>query len=86
MGGKVTTIRIPQEQGQERVYYALDVNVVVVAVYSPKVGDWTAYVGAVAGENHEREWEGVARHGSKLSPKVAAVLFPGLAEQYQWRD
>lgn len=56
-------------------YRALDCRVLAVAVKG-NVDDWAAYIGAVAGENHEEEWKNVAAHGTKLSQEVAELLFP----------
>ena len=67
-----------------KTYMALDRQVVAVAVEGA-VGDWSAYIGAVSSENHEREWEEVARSGSKLPRRVAEVLFPQWASRFEWR-
>lgn len=39
-------------------------------------GAWNAYIDAVPGENHDREWEEVKSHGAKLPEQVARSLFP----------
>jgi hypothetical protein len=54
---------------------ALDYRVIVVAKEGG-VRDWSAYIGAVPGDCHDKEWEDVAAHGSKLPEKIARVLFP----------
>lgn len=56
-------------------WMALDMRVLVVA-REGGIRDWAAYIGAVPGEDHDLEWEEVARHGSKLSEELARVLFP----------
>jgi hypothetical protein len=56
-------------------YKALDKQVLAVAVEG-EVGDWSAYIGAVEGRNHEQEFEEVAKHGTKLHRKIAELLFP----------
>lgn len=66
-------------------WIALDSRVIAVAVEG-EVGDWAAYIGAVAGKNHEEEWKLVAERGTKLPRKVAEVLFPDFAEKFVWRD
>lgn len=38
--------------------------------------DWSVYIDAVMGMNHEDEMEEVLRFGSKLPVEVAHVLFP----------
>lgn len=71
---------------------ALDSKVIVVASVTmfPKgskiAGEWAAYIGAVAGERHSEEWQGVLEHGSKLPYKVAALLFPEFDKKYRWRN
>ena len=57
----------------------LDARVIVVAVEG-HVGDWAAYIGAVEGENHEKEWLEVEEYGSKLPREVAEVLFPSFKD------
>ena len=63
-------------------YTALANRVIVVAVreYNDKdeLFDWTAYIDSVPGQNHELEYQEVARTGAKLSEHIAAVLFPHL--------
>lgn len=63
---------------------ALDINVVVVAKEG-STGDWSAYIGAVRGDSHEREWRRVMTDGSKLPQNVAEVIFPDFAKQFEWR-
>jgi hypothetical protein len=66
-------------------WFALDRRVLVVAVEG-EVKDWSAYIGAVEGQNHSVEiWE-VARHGTKLPYKVAKVLFPMVDFGLKWRS
>jgi len=43
-----------------------------------------AYIDAVPGENHEREWMEVMREGSKLPKEVAEMLFPDFKD-LRWR-
>jgi len=62
-------------------YTALASRVIVVAVAnydSDVLFDWTAYIDSVPGQNHELEYQEVARTGAKLSEHIAAVLFPHL--------
>ena len=63
---------------------ALDIHVLVVASEG-YCGDWAAYIGAVDGDSHDFEWQEVLDHGSKLSEKVAEVLFPDFAKEFSWR-
>ena len=65
-------------------WVALDCRVLAVASEG-YFGDWSAYIGAVAGLNHDKEWKDVLDHGAKLSEEVAKILFPDFAEKYTWR-
>lgn len=65
-------------------YRDLDSRVLAVAVEGA-VEDWSAYVGAVNGKNHDEEYEEVASNGSKLPQKIAELLFPDWAEKLVWR-
>jgi hypothetical protein len=67
-------------------YRILDKQVIAVASATPEVGDWAAYIGAVAGKNHEEEWEEVRDNGSKLSHDIARILFPHFDKKFHWRD
>jgi len=73
---------VPKERKVD--WKPLDRRVIAVAVEG-YAGDWTAYIGAVAGENHEKEWRDVAEHGSKLRKEVAEAIFPHFAKQFVWR-
>jgi hypothetical protein len=48
-------------------------------------GDWSVYVDAVPGYNHDCEWDSVAANGDKQSKEIACVLFPYL-EQKPYRE
>ena len=64
-------------------YTALSSKVLVVCVDSGR--DWAAYCDAVPGYNHEEELEQVSRTGSKISPRIAEILFPRMdIEKYRW--
>jgi len=63
----------------------LATRVLVVASVNTSVKDWSAYIDAVPGENHENEWEEVARFGAKISQEMATLLFPELEKLYCWR-
>jgi hypothetical protein len=65
-------------------YRALDSKVLAVAVQGGHPLEWTAYIGAVPGENHRAEYEKVYRHGTKLDEKVAKVIFPDFATEDQY--
>jgi hypothetical protein len=60
-------------------------RVVAVATLGA-VGDWSAYVDAVPGKNHEAEADDVAGRGDKLPQDLAEFLFPDLAKEYEWRE
>ena len=70
---------------EKRVRYVpLDTCVLAVAVEG-EVKDWAAYVGATMGDSHEREFQDVARRGTKLPYGVARVLFPDFDRDFIWR-
>ena len=64
-------------------YRALDRRVLAIAVEGA-VGDWAAYIGAVPGDNHEREYHLIMSNGTKLPENVAKLLFPGWVRM-RWR-
>ena len=66
-------------------YKALDVKVLAVATVD-EMEDWAAYIGAVAGKNHDKEAPEVARSGSKLPRELAELIFPNQALNYMWRE
>lgn len=66
-------------------YRALANRVLVVAVTNEHVGDWAAYIDAVDGHDHDKEYEEVARTGNKLPKAIAEYLFPQIAFGYSWR-
>jgi len=65
-------------------YVALASKVLAVAVEGG-IGDWAAYVGAVPGIDHDREWQDVKEHGTKLPQTIAEILFPKWKNTYVWR-
>jgi len=67
-------------------YRALDSKVLAVAVEG-YVSDWSAYIGAVRGDNHDKEYLDVAEHGNKLPEKIARAIFPYEPwKSLVWRD
>ena len=46
----------------------------VLAVLSRRHDGWCVYVGAVQGQNHDREWAGVAEAGDKQNEPVARAI------------
>ena len=66
-------------------YTALDMHVLAVAVEG-EVKDWAAYIGAVEGNDHKREYQIIARHGTKLDYKIARLLFPDFDRRLAWRN
>ena len=70
---------------REISYRALANDVLVVAKQGGRGDDWAAYIGAVPGHDHEREWRHVFERGAKLPYDFAKVLFPGFDEKYEWR-
>ena len=78
---------VPGDSMTEEIFYrALDSKVLAIAVINPAVGDWSAYIGAVPGMNHEQEKTEVARTGNKLDQNIARLIFPDIAARYKWRD
>lgn len=67
-------------------YRALDSKVIVVASAQEPIEEWSAYIGAVPGEDHDTEYMEVKRYGSKLPHNLAALMFPNFEEKYRWRD
>lgn len=68
------------------ITHALGCRVLAVAVVDDQINDWSAYIDAVPGQNHEKEKGEVARKGDKLSLEIARYLFPHYARNYKWRD
>lgn len=50
----------------------------VLAVLSRRAEGWCVYVGAVAGENHDKEWPQVALEGDKQEETVARAIVAAL--------
>lgn len=46
----------------------------VLVVLCRREDGWCAYVGAVRGDNHAREWQGVLSSGNKLKQEVAEAI------------
>jgi len=74
------------EKESEVDYVTLDTHVIAAAKTSPWVEEWTAYIGAVAGINHSKEYVQVLMNGTKLPKRIAEMLFPQFAEKYYWRE
>lgn len=69
--------------------FTLATKVLAVAVINKrndtgKLFDWTAYIDAVPGQNHEEEYMDVARVGDKLPKEIGIILFPNL-DSNKWR-
>jgi len=68
-------------EGRKAIIAKLDRKVLAVAIQGTGY-DWAAYIGAVEGQNHEVEWQAVAKEGSKLPGRIALAIFayqfPGL--------
>jgi hypothetical protein len=65
---------------------ALAPDVLCVAVVNLQIGDWSAYIKAVPGENHITEAQNVVDRGTKLPYNIAKELFRTLDQHYYWRD
>lgn len=70
---------------RELHYIVLATRVLVVASVNKEVGDWSAYIDAVPGINHDIEYIEVVKHGAKLPEKYAEMFFPFIATEYNWR-
>lgn len=55
-------------------YKALDRKVLLVAIEGYAL-DWGCYAGAVKGNSHSEEMKEVASHGSKVSERLARLIF-----------
>jgi len=76
---------IEMENRERRVdYVALASDVIAVAVEG-HIEDWSAYIGAVPGHNHEKEYHKVMETGDKLDKRIAEILFPYFASHFVWR-
>ena len=68
---------------QKKAHHALASKVLAVAVANinketNEILDWSCYVDAVKGYNHQQEFEAVASTGDKQPERIAQALFPGL--------
>ena len=70
--------------GKQIRYVALDARVLAVAVEG-SVKDWSAYIGAVDGHDHDVEFHEVRDNGAKLPYEVAKVIFPDFDKVFRWR-
>lgn len=66
-------------------YVALSGRVIVVATKGD-IGDWAAYIDAVAGFNHDKEAIEVALYGDKLQYELAKIIFPDIDTKLSWRS
>ena len=69
-------------------FTALATRVIVVCVANyretKELFDWTCYIDAVPGIDHDKEYMQVAKFGTKLEPKMASMLFPNFdIEKYR---
>lgn len=69
--------------------YTLATKVLAVVVINRKedgeIFDWSAYIDAVKGHNHNNEWQRVCSMGDKLPLEIAKVLFLDLPiDNFRW--
>ena len=57
-------------------YRALSDSCVMVVAVTRIECAWRCYIGAVAGMNHDREWQAVRDYGGTLPEEVALAIFP----------
>ena len=68
-------------------YIALDTRVLAVMVSCPSQKVWTAYIGEVDGQSHQREFHAVALFGTRLDEAIAKAIFPNHPDfVYETRD
>lgn len=77
---------VKDDEHKQISYKSLDSKVLVIASVTKCVKEWAAYIGAVPGEDHKKEWEQVYKRGTKIDKRIAAILFPYYAIEYNWRD
>ena len=72
----------------EAYYYPLANKVLAFAVVNNTVGDWAAYIDAVQGQDHEKEFEELLerRSSAKLPYDIARLIFGRIDEKYVWRQ
>lgn len=72
----------------EANHCALAARVMVFAIVNVSVGDWTAYIDAVPGKNHDEEFVQLLekRMSTKLSYDIAKIIFPYFDSKYRWRN
>lgn len=73
------------EENHFYIVKPLAMRVLVVASVNTRIGDWSAYIDAVKGILHKREWQRVANYGEKISKEMAELLFPN-CKTFLWRD
>jgi hypothetical protein len=67
---------------------ALATKVMAFAIVNVSVGDWAAYIDAVSGKDHDKEFDQLLekRRSAKLSYDIAKIIFPYYDEKYRWRN
>ena len=74
-----------EKKKRETRHRALGTSVLAVARQGGAGFDWSAYIDAVPGQNHDAEAPAVIKDGDKLPFEIAKALFPDFAEKYAWR-
>ena len=64
-----------EEHGHVFLVEPLSQTVLAVASLNVSVGDWSAYIDSVPGENHRNEWQAVSAGGAKMRHSMAEALF-----------
>ena len=72
----------------EANYWPLANKVLAFAVVNKTVGDLAAYIDAVQGQDHEKEFEELLerRSSAKLPYDIAKLIFGKVDEKYIWRQ
>ena len=74
IGEEYTVCGEPMKGDKHYNYIALASDVLLVKQETEGI-DWCAYIGAVPGKCHEREWQRVAEEGNKVDEKLARLYF-----------
>ena len=72
-----------KEKNKTFKIYTLSRRVMAIAVLHTNVGDWSAYIDAVPGQNHDNEWREVVKSGTKMTQHQSETFFG--TDNGRWR-
>lgn len=52
----------------------------IIAVATPTIDGWKAFIAPVAGRNHDNEWPAVLQTGTTVDEDIARAMFPNFAD------